>query len=150
MGRPSTYSQEIADLICERIADGESLRAICRDESMPCKSSVFKWLSVHALFADQYARAREAQADTMADEILDIADETAFDSIESENGGLKPNQEWIARSRLRVDARKWLAAKMAPKKYGDKLQSEVTGADGAPLAIQIVRFGDKDADDPTA
>lgn len=150
MGRPSTFNQEIVDLICERIADGESLRSICRDESMPSTSSIFKWLNEHESFSNQYARAREAQADTMADEILDIADEKAFDSIEGENGSLKANQEWIARSRLRVDARKWLASKMAPKKYGEKLQSEVTGADGAPLAIQIVRFGEKDADDSAA
>jgi hypothetical protein len=134
-GRPSTYSEATASLICERIADGESLRAICRDEAMPAKSTVFKWLSEERAFSDQYARAREAQADTMADEILEIADETAFDSIESEGGGLKPDSEWIARSRLRVDARKWLASKMAPKKYGDKITH--AGDPDAPVALVL-------------
>lgn len=134
-GRPSEYNEPMAAQICERIADGESLRAICRDEAMPAKSTVFKWLNQQATFADQYARAREAQADTMADEILEIADETAFDSIESEGGGLKPDSEWIARSRLRVDARKWLASKMAPKKYGDKITH--AGDPDAPVSLVL-------------
>lgn len=119
--RALEFTQVIADAICERIADGESLRSICRDESMPAKSTVFKWLANVKDFADQYARAREAQADTLADEILEIADETSHDTIVTEKNGEQPNSEWITRSRLRVDARKWLASKMAPKKYGDKI-----------------------------
>lgn len=139
MGRPSVYTQEIADSICERIADGESLRNICLGDEMPCRSSVFKWLNENKSFSDQYARAREAQADHMADEILAIADETDRDTIDTE-GGERANNEWIARSRLRVDARKWLASKMAPKKYGDKLDVGVGGIVDAPaVRVEIVK-----------
>lgn len=120
IGRPSSFTQEIADKICARLADGESLRAICRDEDMPCKTSVFKWLAADKAFADQYARAREAQADTMADEILEIADDGRNDTYMGEDGIERTDTDVIARSRLRVDARKWLASKMAPKKYGDR------------------------------
>lgn len=129
MGRPSAFTQETADNICERLADGESLRLICASEDMPSRSMVFRWLAQIDSFRDQYARAREAQADVLADEILEIADDTTRDTIATEKNGVQPNSEWITRSRLRVDARKWLASKMAPKKYGDKLDIEanVTG-----------------------
>ena len=75
MGRPSEFTQEVADAICEAIADGKSLRKICDGEDMPTKTSVFRWLNADKAFSDHYARAREAQADTMADDILDIADD---------------------------------------------------------------------------
>lgn len=126
MGRRTEFSQEVADMICDRLANGESLRAICRDEDTPVQSTVFKWLDQQPQFAKQYARAREAQADTLADEILEIADDTSRDTIATEKNGEQPNSEWITRSRLRVDARKWLASKMAPKKYGEKLDLDAT------------------------
>lgn len=128
IGRPSSFTQKMADRICARIADGESLRSICAGKDMPSRTSVFKWLAEHRSFADQYARAREAQADTLADQILEIADDSTRDTIETESGP-RADAEWIARSRLRVDARKWLASKMAPKKYGEKIDidANVTG-----------------------
>lgn len=143
MGRPDSFSQQTADLICERLADGESLRSICLSEDMPGRTTVFKWLRELPAFADQYARAREAQADFMAEEILEIADDASNDTIpkvdkDGKEYGEQQNTEWISRSRLRVDARKWLAAKMAPKKYGERLLNEHTGADGGP--IQVVRL----------
>ena len=95
---------------------------------------VFRWLSEFSRFRDRYARAREAQADALFDEILEIADETAFDTEITENGS-RPNSEWIARSRLRVDARKWMASKLAPKKYGEKL--ELAGDQSAPLTVVV-------------
>jgi hypothetical protein len=116
-GRHSEFSAEIADLICERIADGESLRAICGDPEMPGKATVFRWLAENATFRDQYARAREAQADGEVDEIVDIADGEDGDGD-------------VQRDRLRVDARKWRAAKMAPKKYGDSSTINHRGAVG--------------------
>ncbi|HDR9164856.1 TPA: terminase small subunit protein [Burkholderia vietnamiensis] len=134
MGRPSGFTEEIADVICERLAGGESLRAICRDDGMPSTSMVFRWLSEFSSFRDRYARAREAQADALFDEILEIADETAFDTEITESGS-RPNSEWIARSRLRVDARKWMASKLAPKKYGEKL--ELAGDQSAPLTVVV-------------
>lgn len=129
MPRQSEFTQEIADAICERLSQGDSLRSICEAEDMPACSSVFKWLTQQPAFAEQYARAREAQADHMAEEILQIADDGRNDTYQTDNGEAV-NHDVIARSRLRVDARKWLASKMAPKKYGDKLA--VGGAEGLP------------------
>jgi hypothetical protein len=138
MGRPSTFTQEVADLICERLADGESLRAICLADDMPNRATVFRWLGAEATFRDQYARAREEQAETLLDEIVEIADDSRHDTIATEKNGEQPNTEWITRSRLRVDARKWVVSKLAPKKYGDKLQTEISGPNGGPL--QVVRL----------
>jgi hypothetical protein len=118
MGRPSSYSDETAALICERLIGGESLRKVCLSEDMPHASTVCRWLAEHGPFREQYARAREAQADTLADEILDIADDGSNDFMGEDE---KYNGDAVQRSKLRVDARKWLAAKLQPKKYGDKI-----------------------------
>lgn len=141
-GRPSMFTQAIADEICERLSDGESLRAICRDERMPAKSSVFKWLAETPAFSDQYARAREAQADALFDEILDVADDARNDWMErlgEEDGdlGWKANGDHIQRAKLRVDARKWMASKLAPKKYGDKVTNIHEGGD-KPIEMSAV------------
>lgn len=120
-GRPSGYNQGMADLICERIADGESLRAICVGDDMPNRSTVFRWLSLEEGFSNQYARAREEQADLLFDETLEIADQ--YDSSKD-----KTDVEHIQRAKLRIDTRKWVAGKLRPKKYGDKLQTELSGS----------------------
>lgn len=110
-GRPSTYNPVIAQAICERIMNGESLRAICNDADMPERTVVHGWLARNEEFSHQYALAREQQADTLADDMMYIAD-TATDP-------------YIAR--LRVDTRKWIASKLKPKKYGDKLDLTTDG-----------------------
>ncbi len=122
-GRPSIYTKPLAVKICRRLAEGESLRAICADKAMPGISTVMDWLfdGNHGEFSEQYARAREAQAEIRADEIVDIADDDTNDFTEDKDGKLVANSEHIQRSRLRVDARKWIAAKLLPKRYGDKL-----------------------------
>lgn len=134
------YTEDLADEICERIADGESLRTICRDEHMPVKTSVFRWLAANEDFAKRYARAREEQADTIFDECLDIVDDSANDWIERRNksGDVVQvlNEEAIARSRLRLDARKWMAGKLRPKKYGDKVALTGGSADDDPIRLQ--------------
>lgn len=140
MAGVTTFDQAIADQICERLADGESLRTICTDEAMPARSTVFKWLGEQAAFSDQYARARSAQADAIFDDILEIADNGSNDWMErrnadGENIGWRENGEALRRSQLRVDARKWMAGKLAPKKYGEKTQ--LTGADGeGPVQVE--------------
>lgn len=132
MGRPSTYSVKVADAICERLADGESLRAICRDDAMPSKATVFKWLGQQPKFADQYARAREDQAESLADEIVSISDESeVVAKYDGEDVTLAMDSTAIARNRLRVDARKWVASKLKPKKYGDR--QVLAGDPEAPL-----------------
>ena len=105
--------------ICERISDCVTLQAIADDAGVS-KGTLINWLAQEG-HVDQYARAREAQADKMAEDILAIADDSSKDTYVDESGNVRADQEVVARSKLRIDARKWLAGKMAPKKYGDKL-----------------------------
>jgi hypothetical protein len=127
MGRPSSFSEEMADKICDALADGQSLRSVCRDPEMPSQSAVFRWLADpdRAAFREQYARAREAQADALFDEMLDIADDGSNDWMKRnrQDGTTEDvlNSEHIQRSKLRVDARKWMASKLNARVYGDKL-----------------------------
>lgn len=125
MAKPREFDQGIADEICDRLIEGESLRKIAKDDHMPAASTIFKWLASNEEFAEQYARAKEAQADAMADEIVDIADG---------DNGADPQ-----RDRLRVDARKWVAAKLKPKKYGDKLDVTSGGEKLAPEMDDIAK-----------
>ena len=136
-GRPCEYSQEKADEICIRMADGESLRSICRDEHMPDMSTVLRWLGRKELdhFRLQYAHAREVGLEQMAGEILEIADDTRLDTSYNKHGDEVANNEWIQRSKLRVDTRKWILSKLLPKKYGDRVINEHTGSDGGPIEI---------------
>jgi hypothetical protein len=143
-GRPTDYTRELADRICADIAIGISVRTICNDESMPCVSTIFNWLRTHNDFLQQYERAKEIQADALAEDILDIADDGTNDWMAREdkdgnNIGWQINGEHVQRSRLRVDARKWIASKLKPKKYGDKVNVEATGKDGAPLPPAVVQ-----------
>jgi hypothetical protein len=122
-GRPSDYSAEIADTICNRLAGGESLRAICADAGMPNRATISRWLAHYEEFRDQYAFAREWQADCLADEILEIARDNRGDYVEKRLPDGKVvrvvDHENIARSRLRINILKWIAARMAPRKYGN-------------------------------
>jgi hypothetical protein len=141
--RPLEFKQTVADIICDRIADGQSLREICRDENMPASSTVFKWLTRVETFAEQYALAREAQADALFDEILEIADDGSNDWMErkGEDGtdlGWKENGEALRRSQLRVDARKWMAGKLRPKKYGEKVT--LAGDADNPIGPQVIQI----------
>lgn len=141
IGRPSDFTQETADTICERIADGESLRSICNGEDMPNKATVFRWLAAHDLFRDQYARARETQADALFDEILAIADTPQIGEKRKikEDGGVEVSTgDMIEHRRLQVDARKWMAGKLRPKKYGDKIDVEHSGQLQTVTRIELV------------
>jgi hypothetical protein len=110
---------------------------------MPHVSTVYRWIAANDTFRDMYARAREDQADTLADQIIDISDDSTNDFVDAgvgENADGSPiatsfNSEHVQRAKLRVDARKWVAAKLKPKKYGDKLSTEHTGADGGPIEM---------------
>lgn len=122
-----TFSQELCDAICTALAEGESLRSICQQPGMPHIATVMRWLSDPEKrdFCEQYARAREAQAETLAEELLAIADEAEYEPIQDPNTGetlaVAFDKTAVARNKLRVETRKWLAARMSPKKYGDKL-----------------------------
>lgn len=137
-GRPSTFSQHIADIICIRIAEGESLREIVKTEGMPDRTTVYDWLIRHEGFAHQYTRAREEQADTYADEIIAIADEQPeiIPVIDKRTGELiehKLDGAFLQWQKNRIDARKWTAMKLKPKKYGDRMQ--VAGDAENPLTV---------------
>ena len=136
-GRPSLYSQEYADSICDHIASGRSLVSWCNEGDRPSYTSVMRWLDAHESFRENYARARQDQADFLAEEIVQIADDGSNDTYLTEDGP-KTNQDVIARSRLRVDARKWYASKLAPKKYGEKVEATHTGAIDHSLTVQFV------------
>jgi hypothetical protein len=144
-GRPSDYTPQLASRICERLSGGESLRAICGEEAMPDKATVLRWLPKHEEFRDQYARARELQAEHWAEEILEIADDGAKDSYQDSDGNERVDHEVVARSRLRVDSRKWLMSKLAPKKYGDKVTTTIAGDPENPVKMSVENVTPRDA-----
>lgn len=131
-GRPSDYLPEVAADICSLLADGESLRKVCERPGMPGKATVFRWLSQHEEFRDQYAKATETRADAIFEEMFDIADNVAEEAAA------------VGKARLRIDTRKWALARMNPKKYGDKVSQEIDhkSSDGSmatkPTTIQLL------------
>jgi hypothetical protein len=118
----STFTPDLFDRICERIAEGESLRSICRAKDMPNKRTVMRWLEKSEALQLQYSEAQNLRAECYFDEIIDIADSKADPQ----------------KTRVQIDARKWVLARMNPKKYGDKFTQELTGADGGPVQHQHV------------
>lgn len=120
LGRPSTFQQVVADEICARLSKGEPLAHICRDDHMPAVRTVSDWKVAHASFSADFACARDDGYDTIAAECLSIADEISKDTVYGDNGE-RPNTEWIARSKLRIETRLKLLAKWDPKRYGEKL-----------------------------
>lgn len=134
MARPSDYTQEKADIICGMLSEGKSLRTIIReDETLPSLATIFAWMRTHDEFLKQYTRAKEEAADALADEIQEIVDDGRNDWMErlDKDGkgiGWVLNGEHVARSKLRVEARKWIASKLKPKKYGDKIEVEHAGS----------------------
>ena len=120
--KPLDYTQELADQVCEYLMEGYSLRKIALIPDMPSRFTILRWLREDRDFQIQYAHAREEQADFYADEIIQIADDT-LDS---------------AKARVQVDARKWVAAKLKPKKYGDSTQIKHADADGNNLPFKSI------------
>jgi hypothetical protein len=119
---PKYNRHAIMASICQQIADGRSLRWCCEQENMPDKWTVLKWLDEDAELSAQYARAREQQADHFAEELIEIVD-------------TEPD---AARARVRMDARKWIASKLQPKRYGDRVAQEITGPGGGPVQVEKV------------
>jgi len=116
------FSQELFDEICVRIASGESLRKICKDDKMPALVNVWRWLNDNEALSKQYTHAREEQAETLADEIQEICDAVMpMDAFGKIDAGA------VNQARLKIDSRKWIASKLKPKRFGDytKIQAEV-------------------------
>lgn len=121
------YDKDIVfPLILSEIEEGASLRSILRREEMPNKQTFFNWIYEDKEKVDQYARACELRSESIFEDILEIADETSGDKQYTESGEVI-DSEYVARSRIKIDARKWMLGKMNPKKYGDKIQQEVSG-----------------------
>lgn len=126
MARPTKYTKNIGRKICSRIAEGESVRRIVKDKKMPASSTIYRWLldDERKEFWEQYAKARNIQAEQMFEELLEIADDGSNDWMEKhdeDNAGYSFNGEHFQRSRLRIDTRKWFLSKIVPKKFGDKI-----------------------------
>ena len=132
-GRKTEYDPAIAAEICTRISCGESLRQICMEDGMPVHSTVYLWLLQNKQFSDNYAKAREEQADTLADEIQAIADERPQEIVD-DKGISRTDSGWVTWQKNRIDARKWVASKLKPKKYGDR--QIVAGDAESPLEVE--------------
>ena len=149
IGRPGLFTPELSVMICERIATSSlSMVNICKELNMSV-GTVIMWLTeTHRnyieSFAKDYARAKEMQADWLADEIIQIADDGTNDTYTDSEGRERTNFDNIQRSRLRVDARKWVASKLKPKKWGDKLDVTSDGEKIAPIVWKEIKTYDTD------
>lgn len=131
-GQPSKYTTALSNEICERLSQGETLISICKSEHIPCYATIMNWLwyesDYKADFLERYMRARDMQADFYADEITEIADDAQYDWVQRQTRKgtfVVMDREHVQRSQLRVDARKWIAAKLKPKKYSEKFFQEI-------------------------
>lgn len=115
------YTQKLADAICELVSECVPVHKIAKHKGMPARTTIYQWLAEIPAFADQYTRAREMQADRLVDECIGIAD------TEKDKMGA------VDRDRLRIQTRQWKAERMAPKKYGARNRTELTGADGGAI-----------------
>lgn len=137
-GRPSKYTAEIADVICERMIEGESLVKICADPEMPTRTTIYRWMDANPEFVTRCARAREGLADYLVDAIEDLASKTTTDNFQA--------------MKVKIATAQWRAMKMAPRVYGDRTRTEVTGADGGAVKVEsaVVDSRDLDADQRAA
>ena len=137
-GRPSTYTKDVADEICERLSNGEPLAQICRDEDMPAYRTVYDWQDNHPDFSANIARARTDGYEVLAADCLNISDENGRDMRFTEKGAVVIDNDVIQRAKLRIDTRLKLLSKWDPKRYGEKLDVNATVAG----EIKIVVGGD--------
>ncbi len=127
-GKPSDFSQSVSDALCARLSQGETLRSICRDKNMPDLKTVHQWLADpdQEVFRAQYNRAEELHADFIADQIVEISD----------------TEDNPQRARVRIEARKWKAAKLHPRAYGDKSRPGPTGDVSFTIITGVPRADD--------
>jgi hypothetical protein len=137
MGRPTSYTPELADEICDRIANGEPLRVICRDDGMPSWRTVYDWRARHPEFFTRIAQARDVGYDAIAEEALEIADTPRIGvrREDSDDGCKEIRDDMLGHRRLQVETRLKLLAKWAPKKYGDKIDV-TTGGDSLNMSAE--------------
>lgn len=140
-GKPRiTFSEDLFSAILARIASGESMNKICSEPDMPTRKSFYEWVANDEALRDRYAYAMSVRADFLFDELIDIADtpEVGVKTKIDDTGKTEETRgDMIEHRRLRVDARKWYLSKLAPKKYGDKVNLEHTGADGGAVKVDV-------------
>lgn len=136
VGRPSIFSEAVADAICEWLLEGKSLRWICGQDDMPSRATVLRWQGSNPDFEAKCARAREMQADLMDDLILDTAENCTAETAQAD--------------RVKIAAYQWRAEKLKPKKYGTRSQVELSGPDGAPVQVQRIERVIVDAANPNS
>ena len=134
MGRPTQYTDTLVDEICGRLACGEPMAKIVQSAHIPDAVTIYRWLREKPDFQQRYADARKDGAHCLADQIQDIVDTEPL-SVFDEAGNKRYDAGSIAHNRLRMDARKWLAAKYLPKVYGDR--TILAGDDTSPLAVEV-------------
>lgn len=136
-GRPSKFTQKIADEIIERTCAKETLTSICEDSHMPSCQTVYTWLGKNKEFLDEYAKAKSVRAHLLVDEILKISDEDPEMTVVDEEGNTttKRDPAGVNRNRLRVDTRKWVASKLLPREYSEKIETSISAPDGGPVNV---------------
>lgn len=142
MARPSKKTKALVEAICAKLAEGVPLTEICNAKGMPAPRTVRDWIGSDPEVSAAIARAREDGFDAIAAECLEIADDSRNDWMErmAANGdpiAIQFNGEHVQRSRLRVETRLKLLAKWDPKRYGDKVQQEVSGPNGGPIETAV-------------
>jgi len=142
IGRPSIFTDKLADQICTRIALGNSLRKVCLADDMPDITTIIAWCREKPEFSKQYDRACVDRGNHLAEEALEIADQTPETEPVRDKAGevidMKLHSAYVAWQKNRVDARRWFASKMSPKRFGDKVQTEVSGIDGSAIKVETV------------
>ena len=135
---------KILNTIFSGMREGKSVRSIIRDDdSLPANKTILEWIDKDDSFSKQYARAMEDRADFIFEQIMDIADDSVNDVVTDDEGKERINTEFVQRSRLRIDARKWMLGKMNSKKYGDRITNELVGDEDKPLQITVTKTYDK-------
>ncbi len=131
VGRPTDYTPELADRICELVATSTfGTKKLCKTHDwMPDDTCIYKWRYRHPEFASKYAEAKARQADLLAEEIIEIADDGLNDTYVDDQGNVKTDTDVIQRSRLRIDTRKWIACKLLPKVYGQTKPADPADSD---------------------
>jgi hypothetical protein len=157
-GRPTTYTLELGDLICAELSQGKSLRSICRKQTRPSLSTVLLWVvkgdrkeETYTQFSEQYARAREAQSESLLDEVIEIADEVSGDyrlNVKTKNGKINTvfDKENVLRSKLRIETRFKAAAKQHPRKFGERIKQILSDPNDKPVAFTL-NIGDAGKDE---
>lgn len=128
LGRPTIYNEELAKEICRTIAcSGEGLNPLCRANAhWPVRSTIFQWRLDNPIFSDMYDKAKSEQCDVLEDDIQEIADDTANDTYVNDKGNVVCNNEYVNRSRLRIQVRQWKMERLKSKKYGNKIESSLS------------------------